>query len=363
MLPRLGSHTDCRSGYRVRTLVQTRPNEKSLHVLRRNTLLIALVACTWLQAYPEARQAVDTTTGAISGRVTDASGAVLPGVTITLSSEAVIGNRGTRATQTGGDGLYRFPALSPGDYSLFFWLEGFSTVSREGIHVGVAFTATVNIVLEVGAVSQSVTVERKSPVIDTQSTAIATGFDARQLANLPGSRSTFAILTATPAVQVGHFEVGGSSGDSGIPYSAYGTEQRESADGRGDRRHWNLSFRLHARLRVVQRSIGGHGRPRRRVAHAGRPDAIHRQVGRESVPRHFLRRATSTTIGNRSTSTRIKSDRRHKAAPRYHRGKPIVCGAITISTAISADTSSRTRSGGIRRFASRTSRPGRSTFR
>ena len=200
MLPRSGSHTDCRSGYRVRTLVQTRPNETSLHVLRWNTLLIALVACTWLQAYPEARQAVDTTTGAISGKVTDASGAVLPGVTITLSSEAVIGNRGTRATQTGGDGLYRFPALSPGDYSLLFSLEGFSPISREGIHVGVAFTATVNIVLEVGAVSQSVTVERKSPVIDTQSTAIATGFDARQLANLPGSRSTFAILTATPAV-------------------------------------------------------------------------------------------------------------------------------------------------------------------
>jgi len=176
-----------------------------------------------LQAFLSARQTVGTTTGAISGRVTDASGAVLPGVTITLSSEAVIGNRGTRATQTGGDGLYRFPALSPGDYSLLFWLEGFTTVSREAIHVGVGFTATVNIVLEVGAVSQSVTVERKSPVIDTQSTAIATGFDARQLADLPGSRSTFAILTATPAVQVGHFEVGGGSGDSGIPYSAYGT--------------------------------------------------------------------------------------------------------------------------------------------
>jgi carboxypeptidase family protein len=181
-------------------------------VSRRNTL-ISLAVCVLLQAFLSARQTVGTTTGAISGKVTDASGAVLPGVTITLSSEAVIGNRGTRATQTGGDGLYRFPALSPGDYSLLFWLEGFSPVSREGIHVGVAFTATVNIVLEVGAVSQSVTVERKSPVIDTQSTAIATGFDARQLADLPGSRSTFAILTATPAVQVGHFEVGGSSGD------------------------------------------------------------------------------------------------------------------------------------------------------
>ena len=311
---------------------------------------------------PEARQAVDTTTGAISGKVTDASGAVLPGVTITLSSEAVIGNRGTRATQTGGDGLYRFPALSPGDYSLFFWLEGFSTVSREGIHVGVAFTATVNIVLEVGAVSQSVTVERKSPVIDTQSTAIATGFDARQLANLPGSRSTFAILTATPAVQVGHFEVGGSSGDSGIPYSAYGTvgANRPMVEGIAVSGIFPSGFTLdYGSFSEVSVGTAVHG------AEWPTPGVQMQFIGKSGGNRYaaLSTPATRTTIGNRSTLTRIKSDPGHKAAPRYHRGKPIVCGAITISTAISADTSSGTRSGGIRRFASRTSRPGRSTFR
>ena len=63
-------------------------------MLRRNTLLIALVACAWLHAYPEARQAVDTTTGAISGKVTDNTGAVLPGVTIVVSGDAVIGEQG-----------------------------------------------------------------------------------------------------------------------------------------------------------------------------------------------------------------------------------------------------------------------------
>jgi hypothetical protein len=193
----------------------------NLNVTRQNTLLIALVACAFLQADLEARQAVGTTTGAISGKVTDSSGAVLPGVRITSSSDAVIGNGGTRATVTAGNGLYRFPALPPSEYSLLFVLGGFRTSSREGIHVGVGFTATVNVVLEVAAVNESVNVERRSPVIDTQSTAITTGFDV--LTNLPGSRSLFAILTATPAVQVERFEVGGSSGDSGPPYSAYGT--------------------------------------------------------------------------------------------------------------------------------------------
>jgi Carboxypeptidase regulatory-like domain/TonB dependent receptor-like, beta-barrel len=197
--------------------------EESLPVPLRNTVLIPLVACAFLQASVEGHQAVGTTTGAISGKLTDASGAVLPGVTIALSSEAIMGNDGTRATVTGADGLYRFPALPPGEYSLLFSLEGFRTVSRERIYVGVGFTATVNIMLEVGAVTQNVTVERRSPVIDTHSTAIATRFDARQLADLPGSRSTFAILTAAPSVQVAHFEVGGSSGDSGAPYGAYGT--------------------------------------------------------------------------------------------------------------------------------------------
>ena len=170
-----------------------------------------------------AGQIVGATTGAITGKVTDNTAAVLPGVTIVVSSDAIIGSRGTRTAVTDNEGFYRFPALPPGEYTLLFTLEGFRTVSREGVHVGLGFTATVNIELDIGALNQSVTVERKSAVIDAQSTAITTNFDARQLANLPGSRSTFAILSATPAVQVQHFEVGGSSGDGGGPYSAYGT--------------------------------------------------------------------------------------------------------------------------------------------
>jgi hypothetical protein len=192
-------------------------------VPRRNALLVLVAAWVLLQAIPEARQTIDTTTGGINGEVTDASGAVLAGVTIVLSSEEVIGNRGTRTTSTDGEGLYRFPALPPGEYSLLFSLAGFSTFSQQGIHIGVGFTATVNAELQVGSVSQSILVERRVPVIDAKSTAIGAGFDGRLLSNLPGSRSVFAILTATPGVQVGHFEVGGSDGNAAVPYSAYGT--------------------------------------------------------------------------------------------------------------------------------------------
>jgi hypothetical protein len=170
-----------------------------------------------------AGQTVDTTAGAINGQVTDASGGLLPGVTITISSDAVIGGRGSRTAVTDKEGFYRFQALSPGDYSLVFTLEGFRTLNRQDVHVGLGFTATVNVELDIAALKQSVTVEHKSPVIDTHATTIATSFDARQLADLPGSRSAFAILSATPAVDVGHVEVGGSSGDPVSPYGAYGT--------------------------------------------------------------------------------------------------------------------------------------------
>jgi Carboxypeptidase regulatory-like domain/TonB dependent receptor len=190
---------------------------------RPRIVLASLLVCMLWSAITTAGQTVGDTTGAINGKVTDHTGAVLQGVTIVLSSDAIIGNEGTRTAVTSRDGLYWFPALSPGEYTLLLTLEGFRAVSRQGIYVGVGFTATVNVEMEIAEFNQSVAVEHKSPVMDTQSTAITTRFDARELANLPGSRSTFAILSATPAVTVGHFEVGGSSGDSEIPYSAYGT--------------------------------------------------------------------------------------------------------------------------------------------
>jgi hypothetical protein len=189
---------------------------------RHGWRLVSVVAGFLLQAATAAGQLVSSTTGAINGRITDSTGAVLPGVTIVASSDAVIGNGGTRTFVTGVDGRYRFPALPPGEYTLLFTLLGFTAVQREAVHVGLSFSATVDVELVVAPVQQSVTVERRTPINDAESVARNTSFDVRQLGNLPGSRSLFAIVTATPAVQVGHVEVGGGSGEAGIPYAAYG---------------------------------------------------------------------------------------------------------------------------------------------
>ncbi len=167
-----------------------------------------------------AAQTVGAMTGAINGTVTDSTGAVLPRVTIVISSAALMG---TRTSVTNAEGLYRFPALAPGEYTLGFTRDGFKAVRREGVYVGLGFTATVDVELQVATLQEGVIVERRSSVIDKQSTAIATTFDARQLADLPGARSMWSIQAATPAVYVARFDVSANATGPGGAFSAYGT--------------------------------------------------------------------------------------------------------------------------------------------
>src|ERR1044071_8010445 len=86
----------------------------------------------------------------IAGVVKDASGAVLPGVTVEASSPALIEK--VRSVITDGSGQYRIVDLRPGTYSVTFTLTGFSVVKREGLELTTGFTATVNADLRVGSV-------------------------------------------------------------------------------------------------------------------------------------------------------------------------------------------------------------------
>src|SRR5258708_19088701 len=89
----------------------------------------------------------------ITGVVKDASGAVLPGVTVEVSSPVLIEK--TRSAVTDGTGQYRIVDLRPGAYSVTFTLTGFSSVKRDGIELSGSFTATVNADLKVGAVEET----------------------------------------------------------------------------------------------------------------------------------------------------------------------------------------------------------------
>jgi carboxypeptidase family protein len=104
----------------------------------------------------------------VAGSVKDSTGAVLPGVTVEASSPVLIEKARTAVTDAAGE--YKIVELRPGTYSVTFALPGFSTVRREGIELTTGFTATVNAILAVGSVAETITVSGASPVIDLQNT-------------------------------------------------------------------------------------------------------------------------------------------------------------------------------------------------
>src|SRR5947199_10002791 len=92
----------------------------------------------------------------IAGTVKDASGGVLPGVTVEAASPALIEK--VRSAASDGTGQYRIEDLRPGVYTVTFTLQGFNTFKREGIELTGSFTAQVNAELKVGALAETITV-------------------------------------------------------------------------------------------------------------------------------------------------------------------------------------------------------------
>jgi carboxypeptidase family protein len=88
-------------------------------------VIAGILWLAWLDVRAASSQTVGSMMGAVSGTVTDATGAVLAGVTVLLKSDALIGSGGSRSASTNADGFYQFQALAPGDYHVAFSLAGF----------------------------------------------------------------------------------------------------------------------------------------------------------------------------------------------------------------------------------------------
>ena len=179
--------------------------------------LIAVFALTAAPAFAQGGGA--SSTGSISGDVKDAQGGVLPGVTVTATSPAQIGEL---SAVTNEAGIYRFPSVPPGEYKLTFELSGFQNVERTGIRVTLGFNAQINVQLGVASLQETITVSGESPVVDTSSTRIQTNFDQQQLASIPNARDMWSLLAATPSVTLNRVDVGGSTMGTQTTYFAYG---------------------------------------------------------------------------------------------------------------------------------------------
>lgn len=159
----------------------------------------------------------------ISGLVQDASGGVLPGVTVEVASPVLIEK--VRTATTDGAGLYRVTDLRPGTYTVTFTLTGFSTVKREGIVLTGNFDAQVNGDMRVGAIEETIVVSGASPIVDTQSTLTQTVLTKEQIEVLPGARTIQGRAALVPGVMV-------TSANTGvIAHGSASTDSHTMVDG------------------------------------------------------------------------------------------------------------------------------------
>jgi outer membrane receptor protein involved in Fe transport len=138
------------------------------------------------------------TTGTLVGTVKDGTGAILPGVTVNLRGEKIVG---TQTTVTNDQGFYRFTALPPGTYELEFTLSGFTTLRRQGVKLSVGATEEVSVGLNVKQLEEAITVTSDAPVVDTQTNQVSTNYDKDWVRNAPVPRfSMFDLLAVAPGV-------------------------------------------------------------------------------------------------------------------------------------------------------------------
>ena len=164
-------------------------------------------------------------TGSITGTVTDSSNAVLPGATVTLTGDRLIGGAATQVTDAPGS--YRFDRLPPGTYVVKFELQGFKTVTYDDVRVSASFVATVNGKLEVGSVTESITVTGESPTVDTKSNLQQTVMNQEILEGVPTGRDPWSVAKLIPGVQVAHLRRRRHAVDSAERLSSHGSNTND----------------------------------------------------------------------------------------------------------------------------------------
>lgn len=168
--------------------------------------------------------AFSQTTGNIRGTVSDETAAILPGATITLYSDAIIG--GSRTLVTNEVGVYRFPSLPVGTYAVEIEMDGFDTYRVEDIAVQIGATATVNSTMKLGTLAETITVTGESPVVDVTESGISTSFKGEMVQELPTTRNFYDFIQMAPGMSAVY------SGGTGDRTVAFGSNQQSNS--------WNI---------------------------------------------------------------------------------------------------------------------------
>ncbi|HEX6974176.1 MAG TPA: carboxypeptidase-like regulatory domain-containing protein, partial [Vicinamibacterales bacterium] len=159
---------------------------------RAAAFIAALAIALW--AAPARAQ---SQTGEIFGKVTDQSGAVLPGVTVTLTSPVLLQPLTAVTSDTGS---FQFSRVAVGAYDVAFELTGFRPVIKKGIQVTVGFSANVSTQLGLSTVTEAITVTGESPIVDTKQTGTKQTFTTEMLQSIPSARDPWVILQQTAGI-------------------------------------------------------------------------------------------------------------------------------------------------------------------
>lgn len=175
--------------------------------MKRVVILAAVVVSLWAPSLSFAQA-----TGQINGIVTDSSGGVLPGVTIEAVSTAT---GASRSAVSGTDGLYTIPLLPPGLYTVKASLQGFRTSQQDAVRVTVSETARVAFQLEVGQLSETITVSAEATLVETSNATHGIVIDEQKVVDLPLNGRNFTQLgTLIPGVVAPPGGLGGQTGDA-----------------------------------------------------------------------------------------------------------------------------------------------------
>ena len=188
--------------------------------IRADVVVVMVFTVLSLGNAVAAGQAPTDVTASITGRVTDESGGVLPGVTVTATSPAL---QLPQVLDVANDrGEYRLTPLPIGTYEVVYSLAGFRSVRREGVRLTLGFVARVDVVMTVGNLEETITVAATPPVVDVTSTGSTTLLTREALETIPTGRTGWvSMLNQSPAVR-SNLDIGGVSAAATPSIRVYG---------------------------------------------------------------------------------------------------------------------------------------------
>jgi TonB dependent receptor/Carboxypeptidase regulatory-like domain len=192
---------------------------------------VALALAISLGAFSSTGFAQVAITGKIAGTVTDSSGAGVPGAVVTVQGSALMA---PRVAPTQADGSFLFDFVDIGTYDVTVTARGFKKALEKGVAITAGFNATLNIVLTIGEVQETVEVSGEAPVVDVRSNATPSTFDQTLLQDIPSGRDPWSTVAQAPGTLSSNYDVGGNQSFQQAVMQVHGSkpgEQVYSFDG------------------------------------------------------------------------------------------------------------------------------------